>query len=67
LFFFRRGEASKAREQLEPAVLTLHESEAGRQVLTVFQCERMVKVPGSACQATRELLAGRDRLRKPAP
>ncbi|MBI5385421.1 MAG: PhnD/SsuA/transferrin family substrate-binding protein [Verrucomicrobia bacterium] len=65
LFCFRPGHASRARELLEPAIFTLHESLAGQQVLAVFQCEQMVKRPLSCFGSTRELLAEYDRLKKP--
>jgi len=64
LFYFRPGHTSQARELLEPAILALHESPAGQQVLTVFQCDKMVKLPVSCLDATRELLAEHDRLQK---
>jgi hypothetical protein len=67
LFFFRRGQVSAAREQLELAIAKLHDSPAGIQVLTVFQCERMLKCPVACLDSTRELLRQRERLRPEHP
>ncbi len=55
VFFFRADYSSPTRDQLEPAILTLHESPAGLQVLTVFQCDRMVKAPATCLENAREL------------
>lgn len=67
LFFFRKGCASSLRSQLEPAILTLHETPAGLQVLTAFQCQRMVKCPVSTLENVKDLLLLRERLRKNGP
>jgi phosphonate transport system substrate-binding protein len=67
VFFFRCGYKSFAREQLEPSIVALHQSPAGLQVLTVFQCDQMMKCPASCLEATRQLLARRDRLRGATP
>jgi len=56
LFFFRPDYRSPLREELEPAILGLHEAPAGQQVLTVFQTDRMTKHPISALNGTRESL-----------
>ena len=64
LFYFRPGHTSRAREELEPAILALHERPAGQQVLTVFQGEQMVKRPIACFARTRELLAEYDRLKE---
>lgn len=45
------------RRRIETAVLTLHESPAGRQVMTVFQGERLEKHPLSCLESARALLA----------
>lgn len=57
LFFFRPGYSSSARDLLEPAILALHESPAGQQVLTVFQSDGMVKRPRACLEGTRQFLA----------
>jgi phosphonate transport system substrate-binding protein len=57
LFCFRPDYNPEAREKLEPAILDLQESSAGRQVLTVFKCDRMVKRPVSCLDGTKSLLA----------
>jgi ABC-type phosphate/phosphonate transport system substrate-binding protein len=62
LFYFRPGHASNVRAEMEPAILSLHETVPGQQVLTVFQCEQMVKRPISCFDSTRELLATHERL-----
>jgi phosphonate transport system substrate-binding protein len=59
VFFFRVGYDSFARKQLEPSIVSLHESVAGLQVLTVFQCDRMVKRSLDCLDGTREVLAPR--------
>jgi phosphonate transport system substrate-binding protein len=58
LFFFRPGYNSTAREELEPALVSLHETAAGRQVLTVFQSDRMIRRPISCLDASRKVLEG---------
>jgi phosphonate transport system substrate-binding protein len=65
LFCFLHGHASRARELLEPAMLSLHESPAGQQVLTIFQAERMTRHPSASLQATRALLTEYDQLKRP--
>jgi ABC-type phosphate/phosphonate transport system substrate-binding protein len=67
LFYFRPGDKSRAREELEPAILGLHETPAGQQVLTIFQCDRMVKSPTTCLATTRELLKECGRLKGAAP
>lgn len=67
LFFFHPHFQSSIRDALESAVMGLHETPAGLQVLTVFQANRMVKQPLSSLDTTRELLAERRRLRPPDP
>jgi len=57
LFFFRPGYASKVRDQLEPSILELNKTSAGLEVLTVFQCDSMIKRPLSCLDGSRQLLA----------
>jgi phosphonate transport system substrate-binding protein len=54
-FFFRTGYASDARDKLEAAMLSLHETPAGQQVLTMFQGDGMVKQPISCLESSRQL------------
>lgn len=56
VFFFRPGYASYAKDELEASMLTLHESPAGQQVLTLFQADGMVKLPIACLEITRQLL-----------
>ncbi|HVV74152.1 MAG TPA: PhnD/SsuA/transferrin family substrate-binding protein, partial [Verrucomicrobiae bacterium] len=64
VFFFTRGRASIAREQLEPAIVGLHETPEGQQVLTVFQCERMVQCRIERLEDTRRLVEEHQRLNR---
>ena len=64
LFFFRPDFVSSVRHELEPAILDLHKSPAGIQVLTVFQCDRMMRCPLTSLDSTRELLAEYERSRQ---
>ncbi len=66
MFYFRPSDRCYAREVLEPAILSLHNTVAGQQVLTVFQCERMVKRPIDCLAGTRELLEQSESLSKSA-
>jgi ABC-type phosphate/phosphonate transport system substrate-binding protein len=63
LFFFRPGYVSNVREQLEAAIVSLNETPAGQQVLTVFQGDGMVKQPISYLEDSRQLLEAAERLR----
>lgn len=56
LFFFRPGLTSHAKDELENAMLSLHESPAGQQVLILFQGDAIVKQPISCLESTRQLL-----------
>ena len=55
MFFFRPGYTSPDMGALESAMLTLHESPAGQQVLTLFQGDGMVKQPISCLESSRRL------------
>jgi phosphonate transport system substrate-binding protein len=55
VFFFRPGYSSPAKEELEAALLALHETPAGRQVLTIFQCDEMVREPITCLESSRQL------------
>ncbi len=57
LFFFRAGYTSSLRGQLELAIVALHETPAGQQVLTVFQSDGMTKRPLGCLEGTRQFLA----------
>lgn len=62
MFFFRPGVQTRVRKDFEDAILQLHSTPAGKQVLTVFQGSRMVKEPLSALESTYELLRRYDEL-----
>ena len=62
-FFFRPGFSSNLRQRIEEATLALHETAAGKQVLTVFQGERLEKHPLSCLDSARALVAEQARLR----
>jgi ABC-type phosphate/phosphonate transport system substrate-binding protein len=55
VFFFRPGYSSQVKDELEAAMLVLHESPAGQQVLTMFQGDGMVKQPISCLESSRQL------------
>jgi len=56
VFFFRPGYASHGKDELVAAMLTLHDTPAGQQVLMLFQGDGMVKQPISCLEITRQLL-----------
>lgn len=64
IFFFRSGYTSPVRDKLEAALEAIHNSPAGRQILTVFQCDSMVKRPISILEGTNRMLAEYERLRR---
>jgi phosphonate transport system substrate-binding protein len=66
-FFFRPGFSSNLRQRIEESVLLLNETAAGKQVLTVFQGERLEKHPLSCLDSARALVAEQARLRGAAP
>jgi phosphonate transport system substrate-binding protein len=61
VFFFRKGYESTERRQLEPAIVALRDTAAGRQILTLFLCDGMVRLPVACLESTRELLKEHDR------
>ena len=64
LFFFSPGYTAEAKSELESALVALHKSPAGQQVLTIFQGDRMEKHPISCLERSRELVEKADRLRR---
>jgi phosphonate transport system substrate-binding protein len=64
LFFFPPAFKAKLRGQLEEAILALPETLSGQQVLTVFQGDGMLKLPVSALEESRRLLAEHERLKR---
>jgi phosphonate transport system substrate-binding protein len=64
LFFFRPSYLPQMRDRLESAILSMNETPAGREVLTVFQSDGMMKCQVSCLESTRQLLAEYDRARK---
>jgi phosphonate transport system substrate-binding protein len=63
VFFLRPGFAGGLRQELEAAMLSLHETVAGRQVLIVFQGDRMGKHPLTSLESAVDLLEASARLR----
>ena len=57
VFFFRPGYTASVRDQMEPAIVSLNNTTAGLQVLTVFQSDGMVKRPVACLEGSRQLLA----------
>ena len=66
-FFFRPGFSPNLRQRIEEAMLALHETAAGKQVLTVFQGERLEKHPLSCLDSASALVAEQARLRGVTP
>jgi len=60
---FRAGLDLSLKEKIVAAVTEANNTTAGRQLMTIFQCDRIEERPPSALQTTRELLAARARLR----
>ena len=63
VFCFRRGFQSPQNERVFDAILHLHESVAGRQILQIFQSDQMVHIGQDQLARSLELLAERERLR----
>jgi phosphonate transport system substrate-binding protein len=59
---FRAGMAPVVREKLVATITQANTTPAGRQLLTIFQCDRIEERPLSRLQTTRDLLAARARL-----
>lgn len=55
-FIFRPTWQGPSRERVESAIMTLHTTPGGQQVLNVFQSSRMEKHPGSILDGTRQFL-----------
>ncbi len=62
---FRAGFESSLKEKFVAAMTTAHTTPAGRQLMTIFQCDRTEVRPLSRLQSTRELLATHARLCEP--
>lgn len=56
MFVFRPDWKGTTRDQLEEAMLNLHATPGGQQVLTVFQSSRLSKQPASVLDPTRKFL-----------
>jgi hypothetical protein len=65
VFFFLDDYTSPQRREFEEAIVNLHTSIAGQQVLTVFASTTMERVPLSTLDVTRELFARCAQLRAP--
>jgi ABC-type nitrate/sulfonate/bicarbonate transport system substrate-binding protein len=57
VFFFRPDYVVPERTEMEKAIVGLHETEAGLQSLTLFQCDAMTAQSLSCLESTRQLLA----------
>jgi hypothetical protein len=66
VLFFRPDFSGSAREQMGRAFENLHRTPAGRQILTIFQGDRIVRRPRSCLDSTEALLEEYRRL-PPAP
>ncbi len=64
LFFFRPDYTAEVKGKLEDALVALHETPAGQQVLMIFQGERMEKHPIACLESSQQLLEKADRLRR---
>lgn len=65
LLLFRPDYDSPHRQEFESAILTLHTTTAGRQVLTVFQGTRIERQPVHCLDENRTLLEEYRRMRRP--
>jgi len=65
LFFFRSDYTMGIRDSLEEALVGLHESPSGQQVLMIFQGDQMKKKPASCLENSRKLVQKAQRLRRP--
>ncbi len=63
-FLFHSINKKQSAERLEKAIIELHTTPGGRQVLTVFQNSRMEKQPGSILDSTMQFLTEHQRLMK---
>jgi phosphonate transport system substrate-binding protein len=66
IFCFRRGFQSPQNERVFDAIQRLNESVAGRQILQIFQSDKMARVSQNQLESSLELLAERDRLLRKA-
>ncbi len=64
VFFLRRSYTNALKASLESALEELHQTPAGRQVLSVFQCERMQRFPTTCLEPTQRLLTEHHRLKR---
>jgi ABC-type phosphate/phosphonate transport system substrate-binding protein len=60
---FRAGFEPSLKENFVTAMITAHTAPAGRQLMTIFQCDRTEVRPLSRLQSSQELLATHARLR----
>ena len=66
-FVFNPDWRGTARDRLEEAIVSLHETPGGQQVLTVFQSSRLSREPASVLDATLRFLEDYRRLREDQP
>lgn len=60
--FFTQRFDPQIRKELVDGLLRLHESAHGRQILTLFQTDRIQEIPASDLDSARELFARHARL-----
>jgi len=66
VFFFRADYPTDSRVELETAILGLDNTTAGKQVLTVFQHEKMARATVACLEPTRQLMDAFNRLPRPS-
>jgi len=66
-FIFRPTWQGPSRERVESAIMALHTTPGGQQVLNVFQSSRMEKHPGSILDGTRQFLIKNQQLIQNTP
>ena len=59
VFCFRADYTSPIRKQILDAIANWHTTPAGRQILTIFQCDALEERPLSCLDSTLELLNSR--------
>lgn len=64
VFMFCPGYTGEVRDKLESAIVTLHTTPAGQQVLAVFQCDRMERYPVACLESTRQMLTEYHQLKR---
>jgi phosphonate transport system substrate-binding protein len=63
---FRSGFDNALKQKVAAAVVNVNATAAGKQVMTIFECEQIEERPASTLQSARDLLAAQARLQKDA-